>query len=571
MNRGISAKQDDAKRPALGQPLRVLVVEDSQDDAALLIHLLSRAEYDLTYLRVDSAPAMRAALTRPWDIIISDYSMPQFSGLAALQLVQEAELDLPFILVSGSIGEDVAVGAMKAGAHDYLMKNNLTRLVPAVQRELREVGVRRERKRATAALRDEAQIAAALARVGRELISSLDTPVLLDRLCQLIVEILGCDTSHAFVWQPDESVYVPVSSCGDTREHWEALRVLKIPTEQVTALASALQLDEVTQVQAADVLEEAPRAFAMRTGATLLFIALRRGADLAGLLIASYRAPGRGFTPQQERIARGIGQLASMALENARLVEELARANRVKGDFVATMSHELRTPLNVIIGYQDLLLDGAFGSLLREQLEIVERANRSARELLQLITATLDLSRLDAGQLPIEQKEIAPQDLLEEIAAETRVTRIKPGLHVQWNVASQLPRLRTDPLKLKVVLKNVIANAVKFTEHGSVTVEAHQRNDGIEVTVVDTGIGITPEVLPIIFEPFRQGDSSSTRQYGGVGLGLYITRRLLDVLGGTISVDSQPGHGSTFRVWVPTQREGGGSVNANGRVGTMSA
>src|SRR5262245_40524694 len=132
--------------PIMSSPLRLLLIEDSEDDAALVVRTLRRGGYDLSYAQVESAEAMRDALARQaWDLIISDYSMPQFSGPAALQLLHEAKLDLPFIIISGTIGEETAVAAMKAGAHDFLMKGNLTRLVPAVARELREAVERRQR------------------------------------------------------------------------------------------------------------------------------------------------------------------------------------------------------------------------------------------------------------------------------------------------------------------------------------------------------------------------------------------------------------------------------------------
>ena len=136
------------------QPLRVLLVEDSDDDAVLLLRVLKRSGYELVHQRVDSATALKTALEQPWDIVISDYAMPSFSGLDALRIFQESGLDVPFILVSGQIGEDMAVSAMKAGAHDYLMKDKLARLVPAVERELREAEVRRARKRGELALRE---------------------------------------------------------------------------------------------------------------------------------------------------------------------------------------------------------------------------------------------------------------------------------------------------------------------------------------------------------------------------------------------------------------------------------
>ena len=143
----------------MGIQLRVLIVEDQDDDALMLLRMLRRAGYDLTFERVDTAKALEAALDRQtWDIIIADYTLPKFNALAALAHVKERGLDLPFIIVSGSIGEDIAVAAMKAGAHDYIMKNNLARLIPAVERELREAEVRRARKRAEETLQENYQI-----------------------------------------------------------------------------------------------------------------------------------------------------------------------------------------------------------------------------------------------------------------------------------------------------------------------------------------------------------------------------------------------------------------------------
>ena len=245
--------------------------------------------------------------------------------------------------------------------------------------------------------------------------------------------------------------------------------------------------------------------------------------------------------------------------ERRRAEEELLKAkeaaeaaNRVKSEFLATMSHELRTPLSVILGYGSLLVEGMLGSLSEEQVHSLRRINNSARELLDLITAILDVSRLEAGRLPMEIQRVEVPTLLEEIKAETEAERERVDLIYTWTMQGDLPPLYTDPGKLKIVLKNLIRNAVKFTEAGSVTVEAQGLCGGVEVSVSDTGIGIPAEALELIFEPFRQvGLTLSERR--GIGLGLHIVKRLLALLGGTIRVESKLGSGSTFRVWVPRE------------------
>jgi len=650
-------------------PLRLLILEDSVPDAALEVAVLDAAGYVCLWERVETREEFVARLqTSQYDLILADYSLPSFDGLTALRLVRGQDLDTPFILVSGLLGEETAIESLKQGATDYVVKARLERLAPVVRRALREQEEQRQRKRAeeerdriftlsrdliailtydgwlkrvnpawqrmlgfteqelraapvttlihpddleeaaavvravTAgaeprmvenryrcrdgsyrwiewigvvvpaerlmyatgrditerkrteqALEDEADIAAALARVGREIIGLVDRPALLDRLCRLATEVLACDVSHTFLWQPEERVFDVVAGHGDTPEQWEALRTLRVPGDMVGELVAQLQRDGLVQVNPQvnpDMLPPGLQAvYGVTTG---LLVALRCGDRFIGAQSGAYRGRLEPFTAKQERIAQGMAQLAALALENAFLVEELEHANRIKSEFVATMSHELRTPLNAIMGFNDLLLDGTFGPVTPEQADQLRLIEKNSRALLDLINATLDLSRIESSRVALELTELSVDDLIAEIEAETRSVREKPGLSFSWEIASGLPRLRTDAVKLKVVLKNVIGNAVKFSDRGRVVVSARGRHGGIEFSVKDTGVGIAPALFPIIFEAFRQGDSSMTRRYGGVGLGLYVARRLLELLGGTISVESEVGRGSTFRIWVPT-------------------
>src|SRR5262249_7628277 len=160
-----------------------------------------------------------------------------------------------------------------------------------------------------------------------------------------------------------------------------------------------------------------------------------------------------------------------------------------KSEFLATMSHEVRTPLNIILGYNEILLDDDIGQLSAPQADILRRIRENARGLVELITTMLDVSRLEAGQLLIEVENIEIADLLREVEAETRDLREKTNLQFFWRTAPHLPLLCTDPPKLKIVLKNLLGNAVKFTPQGSVTVEAHAQGTGVEICVTDTGIG----------------------------------------------------------------------------------
>jgi PAS domain S-box-containing protein len=252
-------------------------------------------------------------------------------------------------------------------------------------------------------------------------------------------------------------------------------------------------------------------------------------------------------------ISRDISARKQMEAELRQAKEAAEAATQAKSEFLATMSHELRTPLSVILGYAELLLEPRGGSLSEVQAHHLLRIYGSARVLVELITGVLDLSRLEAGRLPVEVTAVELPAVVAELKAETQALQEQSGLEFVWEVEGELPLLYTDAGKLKVVLKNLIGNAVKFTKEGCITVAAQAARLGVEITVSDTGRGIPAEALGLIFEPFQQAESALTRSQGGTGLGLYIVRRLLELLGGTVSVESEVGHGSTFRVWVPSE------------------
>ena len=530
-------------------PLRVLLVEDSAADAELVLAQLRRGGYAPSAQRVETGDQLRAALAdAAWDCVLSDYELPRFSGLEALRLLQESGQDLPFIVVSGAIGEDTAVAVMKAGAHDYVMKGALARLCPAIEREMRDVAVRRERRRVAATLEEDNLVTAALHRVSRSLITALGAPGLLATLCEVTAGVLRCDSSHTLFWQPDSQAFRPIANYGATLEEQAVARATAVPRSMMQGILARLEGDDVAQVAPTkvDLLCTPQQRASMQ-----LCIALRRGTALVGIQVASRRDSLASFGSVDCRVARGIAQLASLALEHARVRQELEESNRLKSDFVATMSHELRTPLQIILGYTDLLRENEFGALGGEQEDVVRRIDVSARTLLEMVNATLDLSRLERGLATLDVEPIALGQWLEEVGRNACTLGVKAGVSLHIELAPRLPTLHTDPVKLKVIVRNLLDNAFKFTARGAVTLAAREQGDGVEIAVSDTGAGIPPEILPIIFEPFRQGGDVNTGHVPGVGLGLYMVHKLLDLLQGSITVDSALGLGSTFRVLLP--------------------
>jgi PAS domain S-box-containing protein len=254
-------------------------------------------------------------------------------------------------------------------------------------------------------------------------------------------------------------------------------------------------------------------------------------------------------------VGRDVTHRKRQEREGQELVRRLREANQLQTEFVANVSHELRTPLNVIIGYADLLMDDT--SLSGEARIFLDRINAASRALHRLVESVLEYARLDRGRLTLLPTRFSAEQLLLELRALSNDIRSSPNVDLQIHPAPDV-ELYTDYDRLYSILSNLLLNAIKFTPRGEVEMDVRMIDTEIQFRLRDTGIGMEPEAVAHIFEPFRQGDGSPTRTYGGVGLGLAIVRRNLNLLGGTVQVDSKPGEGTTFVVRLPT------SLDANG-------
>jgi PAS domain S-box-containing protein len=244
-------------------------------------------------------------------------------------------------------------------------------------------------------------------------------------------------------------------------------------------------------------------------------------------------------------------------------LEAAQAANRATSQFLAMMSHELRTPMQAVLGYADLLLAGPESSLTAEQREDLEAIRRGAGRMIALVKQILDLSRLDAGRWECVAEPVDVAKAVALVRRDVAPQAAASGLGLCVELPPDLPPVRADEEGLHQVLLNLVGNAVKFTERGGVRVSARTEDDRVAITVSDTGIGISPEALPYIFDEFRQADSRLSRRHGGAGLGLAIAKKLADQMGGCIGVESQVGVGSAFTLRLPVAASPGFAPDAH--------
>jgi len=395
-------------------------------------------------------------------------------------------------------------------------------------------------------LEEEAAISGALLRAAQTLTTSLDPHEILTRLNDVVCEALGCEWSVTMLHDAARDVYRIAAVSGSVATVDE-VRSLEFSSTSAPLFAALPEHGSLAVENRASGLFPATLLERWQV-ASFLCADLRRAGVSVGLLAAGYRQRTGPFSPREQRLFESIAQQAAVALENARLVEGLRAASRLKSEFIGTMSHELRSPLNVVIGYVDLLIEGDMGPLSNEQQEALVRVRQHALQLLELIQETLDVNRLEAGLLPLDLETFTVREFFADLKDSIPADWLKRDVALLWNVVPTPIFLRSDRGKLKKVLRNLIHNAFKFTDRGSVTVTADADGDWVDISVTDTGIGISEDSLPVIFDMFRQVDGSTTRRHGGVGLGLYIVKQLVRALGGDVSVTSRAGAGSTFRV-----------------------
>jgi signal transduction histidine kinase/DNA-binding NarL/FixJ family response regulator len=484
-------------------------------------------------------------------VVISDYSMPHFKGTDALKMIRGLGFDAPFIFVSGTIQEDTAVEAMRAGAQDYLMKGNLKRLNPAVRRELADAEVRRQRQRAEKDVQVRDARIRALHEINLAITATLDLSSVVTTLLEKIDTLLPYSAVTIHLYDKQRAILEPIA-CGNLdQKDWHAAQRLGDldPARMVCDARRAVIIADLQtdgRIRGAD--------FYHRQGlVSYLGAPLMAEGEVLGALGLYTRAPHH-FAEQEIQFLETLGCQVAGAIHNSQLYEtikrqaaELDAANTVKSEFLSVMSHELRTPINVMMGYVELVQQGLLGEIQPQQNEALKKSLDHSRNLLGLVSDILQATKIQAREVELHSATVNVKRIIDELKASYELA-LKKDLALVWDIPADFPDVETDGNKVKHILQSLIDNAIKFTDKGTVRVSARSfaATNRWELQVSDTGKGIAPDKVSLIFDLFRQLDSSAKRNHEGLGLGLFLARKHAELLGGELKVVSELGRGSTF-------------------------
>jgi GAF domain-containing protein len=402
----------------------------------------------------------------------------------------------------------------------------------------------------------------ALGEVSQAVNSTLDLQTVLSTIVAKAVQLSATDGGAIYVFNEDTREFELRATHGTDEAMITAIRKQGIRTdERIIARATAQR----APVQIADLLKEPSSPIVdivIRAGyRAVLVVPLLRPGETVGTLVVRRKTPGE-FSKSTVDLLETFADQSVLAIQNARLFREIEEkgheleiASKHKSQFLANMSHELRTPLNAILGYTELILDSIYGEPSDKMRTVLERLQANGRHLLGLINDVLDLSKIEAGQLVLSLDDYSLSDVVHGVVSAVEPLAAEKRLSFKAEVAPDLPSGRGDGRRLSQVLLNLVGNAIKFTDKGEVAIKATAANGAFTVAVCDTGPGIALADQAKIFEEFQQADSSITRKKGGTGLGLSIAKRIIEMHGGRIWVESEPGKGSTFYFTLPVRVE----------------
>jgi PAS domain S-box-containing protein len=508
------------------------------------------------------------AITKKELIIVED--VPVCPGLAEFKKedVQSAIL-VPIMAARGVLGT-IQLGNRTPRKFPVELLHTLEALGNHVGIAIQKARLHQETERSLESIR-------ALHEVNTAITSTLDVHIILNILLEKLerfVPIVSASTVRLL--KPGSGALSALACRGVNRDEW-MLRQERGPimgrARQVVNSRAPVAIRNIETAPSA----ESPGFFRKHGLVSYLGVPLIAHHEIVGVL-GLYTRQEHEFSRAEIDFVNTLAGQGAVAIHNAQLFEqingqarELERANKVKDDFLSVMSHELRSPLNITVGYVGMMRDGLLGAITPEQSDALQKVLNHAADQVQMIEEILATTDLEARSILVDRQRVDGAEFLRQLQSDFDIIHDKDEPKLVWEIPEEPVPIVTDSRKLRQIVQNLVGNALKFTDRGAITVSAKTtlraaeprpirdeqtgeqvgRSQWLEIKVSDTGVGIPPDELEVIFEKFHQVDASATRSHGGLGLGLYIAKRFTELLGGNIAVESEPGHGSTFTVTLP--------------------
>jgi signal transduction histidine kinase len=519
--------------------VHILIADDSRAIRDFVLQALAdRGGYTVTEAS-NGADGLQMALADPPDLILLDLEMPQMDGSQVVDALNERQADVPVILITSHGSEAIAVEFFRKGVKDYLSKPFTSEeLFAAMDRALTDVRLRREKQlltqNLTAANRELRRMVRemdTLYGIGKSVTSLLDRDQLLERVLDAAFYVIGAEEASLMLLDEGTNRLRP------------ALRRQRVDGEH----------HHIARRGPEELAADAIRAGGATASGEMLSAPLTVGDKVVGAIGLGNPVTTRSFSSHDKQLLTALADYAAIAIENARLYEEVRRADQAKSEFVSLVVHEMGTPLTSIGCYADVLLQGYSEQPLTEKQEQYLRVIRSNTDRMQILLADLqDISRIETGHLNLDLQPIDLADVLTNALEATRRQIEARSQKLSVKVPQDLPPVYADPTRLEQILINLISNAYKYTPKGGrIRVQASRKDGYVHCVVADTGIGISAEDQERLFTEFFRSENPDVRERQGTGLGLCIVKSLVELQGGQINVESELGKGTTFWFTVP--------------------
>jgi signal transduction histidine kinase/putative methionine-R-sulfoxide reductase with GAF domain len=519
------------------------------------------------------APFIRPAADTGLGRVLETKQVVQIADVRAVAGYVDNPVQAPIVQLAGvrsklsvpMLKEDYLIGVIEidrqevrpfSGKQIALMQNFAAQAVIAIDNARLLNELRQRTDDLTESLQQQTATADVLKVISR---STFDLQTVLDTLTKSAAQL--CNADMGAIMREKNTVYYYATNYNFPPDFGQWAKSLPIKPDRGSVVGRILLDGKIAHI--ADVLADSEYTFfeAQKKAGyrTLLGVPLLREGRPIGVVVLS-RITVRPFTDRQIALATGFADQAVIAIENVRLFDEiqdksrqLEEASQHKSQFLANMSHELRTPLNAVLGYTELIADGIYGVPPEKMHAVLKRVESNGKHLLGLINAVLDLSKIEAGQLVLDLADYSLQDVAQTVYSAVEPLAADKKLAFRAEVSPDMPPGHGDERRLTQVLLNLVGNAIKFTDTGEVVIKAGASNGTFNLSVRDTGPGISGSDQAKLFQEFQQAGNSATRKKGGTGLGLAISKRIVEMHGGRIWLESQMGQGSTFFVTLPVQ------------------